>query len=228
MTHLIGHALCHGLYKMRRDIGRIRFGYFVNNKDIGMTTLVDVEGGQDLVPVTIFNGHEMSLLEYAKDLTAQVQSSKKKENVSHNKSTQSAVFLPSFILTPFLMLLSYLNLNCGIPLPCIGINKRSVGHYVLTNIGTLNMQQGFAPLCPPLRAMGFTCAGNIRKSPVVVDGKIEIADIMTSTQTGDHRFGDASIFIPLHKVYKGYIEDPENFKAENYAGKAHWSEAKDQ
>lgn len=28
LTHLLGHAAAHGLYKMRRDVGRISFGRF--------------------------------------------------------------------------------------------------------------------------------------------------------------------------------------------------------
>ncbi len=45
MTHLLGHGIAWGLYKMRADVGRLRWGSFVNSKRIGITTLVDVEGG---------------------------------------------------------------------------------------------------------------------------------------------------------------------------------------
>jgi pyruvate dehydrogenase E2 component (dihydrolipoamide acetyltransferase) len=57
LTHLMGHAIAYGLYVMRNDVGRIKFGYFAKSKEIGVTTLVDVEGGQDLVPVNIFDAH---------------------------------------------------------------------------------------------------------------------------------------------------------------------------
>lgn len=60
--------------------------------------------------------------------------------------------------------------------------------------------------------------------PVVINGKIEIQDIMNTTQTGDHRFGDATIFRPLHRLFKGYMEDPENFKHEDYPENVHWKE----
>ncbi len=53
----MGHAIAYGLYVMRNDVGRIKFGYFAKSKEIGVTTLVDVEGGQDLVPVNIFDAH---------------------------------------------------------------------------------------------------------------------------------------------------------------------------
>ena len=65
LTHITGYATGWGLYKMRRDVGRIRFGTFSQSKDIGTTVLVDVEGGKDLVPVTVWNVHKMTLKEYA-------------------------------------------------------------------------------------------------------------------------------------------------------------------
>lgn len=61
------------------------------------------------------------------------------------------------------------------------------------------MQCGYPPLCPPMHAMGFFCTGMIAKKPAVIDGEIKIADMMECVLTGDHRFGDASISIPMIK-----------------------------
>lgn len=66
LTHLMGHAIALGLYKMRKDVGRITFGYFKRSEEIGVTTLVDVEGGADLVPVTLWDAHKITVLDFAK------------------------------------------------------------------------------------------------------------------------------------------------------------------
>ena len=66
MTHFMAMAVCWGLYKMRRDVGRLRWGSFEAAKEYGLTVLVDVEGGKDLVPVTIWDGHKMTIFEIAK------------------------------------------------------------------------------------------------------------------------------------------------------------------
>jgi hypothetical protein len=42
-----------------------------------------------------------------------------------------------------------------------------------------------APLCPPMRAMGLTCAGAAIKKGVVVDGEIKIQDMINCTSTRD-------------------------------------------
>jgi hypothetical protein len=58
--------------------------------------------------------------------------------------------------------ISYMNVNLGLTLPCVGARPDSFGHYILTNIGSFGIQQGFAPLVPPMRVVGITCAGAIR------------------------------------------------------------------
>lgn len=98
LTHIIGHGIAWGLYKIRRDIGRITFGYFSHSKSIGVTILVDVEGGADLVPITLYDAHNMTLLEFAKKCNERVLLAKNKKDDSHNKSTASANFVPSFLL----------------------------------------------------------------------------------------------------------------------------------
>ena len=86
-----------GMYKMRRDIGRLPFGTFKASKKLGVTVLVDVEGGKDLIPVTIWDAHKMTIFDIAKFIGTRVQRAKSCKDERHNKSTQSANFVPSFI-----------------------------------------------------------------------------------------------------------------------------------
>ena len=41
ITHLMTIAIGYGISKVRRDIGRIRFGNFIKSEQIGVTVLVD-------------------------------------------------------------------------------------------------------------------------------------------------------------------------------------------
>ena len=65
---------------MRRDIGRIRWGFFKHQKKVGVTCLVEVEGGKDLVPVTLFNAHEMTLREFALKINEKIAIAKAKKD----------------------------------------------------------------------------------------------------------------------------------------------------
>jgi hypothetical protein len=80
MTHVAGFAIAIGLHKMRRDVGRIVWGFFKRSENIGVTILVDVEGGSDLVPITLFNAHEMTLIDFAKKVTEKVLLARNKKD----------------------------------------------------------------------------------------------------------------------------------------------------
>lgn len=223
MTHLMGFGLSQGLYKIRRDIGRMAFGSFKHSKKIGMTVLVDVEGGSDLVPITIFDGHEGTLLDFAKKCNERVMRAKNKQDKTHTQSTASANFLPSFLIQPLLHWVSYLNVTLNLPIP--GMAKKDThGHYILTNVGTLGMTQAFAPLCPPMHTLGLCCAGKIRKVPLMIDGKVEIQSVINTTNTGDHRYADAAVVLPLANVYKSYLTNPKDFDLTAFKENVHYKE----
>ena len=97
MTHVLTMAAGWGLYKMRRDVGRLPWGTFKASKKMGVTVLVDVEGGKDLVPVTIWDAHKMSIFEVATIITEKVGRAKKGNDKRHNESTKIAEYIPSFI-----------------------------------------------------------------------------------------------------------------------------------
>ena len=86
VTHIMAHGMAWGLYKMRRDIGKLPFGTFKHEKKLGVTSLCDVEGGKDLIPVTIFDGHKMDLLEYAGILASKTSRAKSNKDGEHAKS----------------------------------------------------------------------------------------------------------------------------------------------
>lgn len=214
-----------GLWKMRRDIGHLPFGVFKHEKKVGVTSLCDVEGGKDLIPVTIFDGHKMEILEYAAILASKTTRAKSNTDKDHTKATANFQIIPSFIAQPVLYCLTYLAMQCGFNCKPIGLRSDQFGHTVLTNVGPLGYKEAFAPLCPIGHTTSLICTGKIEKRPVVNDkGEIEVADMMTAVATGDHRYGDAAIFINFFKCVRGYLEDPENFDHTKYPETIHYSE----
>mmetsp|Transcript_37979 Transcript_37979/g.46353 ORF Transcript_37979/g.46353 Transcript_37979/m.46353 type:complete len:263 (-) Transcript_37979:253-1041(-) len=167
VTHVFTHATAWGAYKMRRDIGRLPFGTFKYSKKIGVTVLVDVEGGKDLVPITVWDGHKMSIIELAKEISGKVDRAKKGKDEAHKKATASANFMPSFIAEPIGFALTYLAANCGISIPAMGLRANNFGHIIITNVGGMGFSSAHAPLCPVVHSMGLLCCGTIEKRPIV-------------------------------------------------------------
>lgn len=100
------------------------------------------------------------------------------------------------------------------------------GHLVITNIGTIGLEAGFAPIPCPIGPMITICSGKIQKAPVVVDDQIVIRPMMKVVYTVDHRFGDAALGIKLLRIIQDYCEDPEAFNIEKYPENIPYSEMK--
>ena len=117
LGQITGYAAALGVYKMRRNVGHIRWGTFAHDKDLGVTVLVDVEGGKDLVPVTLWNIHKMSLKEYATAINDKIKKAKSGKDKVHKESTKMADFIPSFILEPVLFVCTYIAAVLQIQVP---------------------------------------------------------------------------------------------------------------
>ena len=214
---------------MRRDVGRLPFGTFKHSKKIGVTVLVDVEGGKDLIPVTLWDAHNMTIFEIATKCAERVGKAKKGKDERHNKSTALADYIPSFIAQPISFIATYIASTVGISIPPLNLRNDTFGHVVLSNVGTLGYNSAFAPLCPLVHQMSLICTGKIEKR-VIVETKdgvdtMKVASMMTAVGTGDHRYGDAAVFTPFFKVIRDYIEDPANFDHKDHKDVIHYTEA---
>ena len=150
MTHLLTHCSAWSLYKMRRDVGKLPYGQFKADKRYGVSVLVDVEGGKDLVPVTVWDGHKMTIPEIAKYIQERVDRARKGKDERHNKATKSANFVPTFLAGPLGTILTYMATVLKIPMTPFGLKSDSFGQLTITNVGTMGYTSAYAPLCPPL------------------------------------------------------------------------------
>lgn len=81
MTTLFSHAIAHSLNRIKDNVGRVNYSYFKPSKGrIGTTIMIDEEGTTETTTITVWNGHEMSLLEFCvkcKELVAEQKQKKK-------------------------------------------------------------------------------------------------------------------------------------------------------
>jgi len=105
--------------------------------------------------------------------------------------------MPSFLQQPMVLCATYICANLGIDMKFMGVKKEQFGHIMLTNIGPLNLKQGFAPLCPPVRALMLMCVGKIQMRPAVAEDGVTIIARKECSMviTGDHRYADAAGYL---------------------------------
>jgi pyruvate dehydrogenase E2 component (dihydrolipoamide acetyltransferase) len=80
------------------------------------------------------------------------------------------------------------------------------GSFSISNLGMFGVKQFTAIINPPQAAILAVGAGE--KRPVVKDGALAVATIMTCTLSVDHRVADGALGAEWMAVFKGIVEDP--------------------
>ncbi len=80
------------------------------------------------------------------------------------------------------------------------------GSFSISNLGMFGVKQFTAIINPPQSAILAVGAGE--KRPVVKDGALAVATVMTCTLSVDHRVADGALGAEWMAVFKGIVEDP--------------------
>ena len=80
------------------------------------------------------------------------------------------------------------------------------GTFAISNLGMFGIRDFTAVINPPHAAILAVGAGEQR--PIVRDGKIEAATVMTVTMSCDHRVIDGATGARFLQAFKGFIEEP--------------------
>jgi pyruvate dehydrogenase E2 component (dihydrolipoamide acetyltransferase) len=80
------------------------------------------------------------------------------------------------------------------------------GSFAVSNLGMFGIRDFTAVINPPQAAILAVGAGEPR--PIVKDGKVEVATIMTVTMSCDHRVIDGATGARFLQAFKTFIEEP--------------------
>ena len=80
------------------------------------------------------------------------------------------------------------------------------GGFSISNLGMFGIKEFSAIINPPQSAILAVGAGEQR--PVVKDGALSVATVMSCTMSCDHRVVDGALGAQWLAAFKGYIEDP--------------------
>ncbi|MDB2512997.1 pyruvate dehydrogenase complex dihydrolipoamide acetyltransferase [Alphaproteobacteria bacterium] len=80
------------------------------------------------------------------------------------------------------------------------------GSFTISNLGMFGVREFAAVINPPQGAILAVGAGEQR--PVVVDGALAVATVMTVTLSADHRAVDGAVAAQWLQSFKGFVENP--------------------
>lgn len=147
------------------------------------------------MPVTIWDAHDKSIREIAEFFFNEAGAAKSGKHKEYNKASAPFNFLPSSVLQHVLIFAGWFSGTLGLNLKPLSINADKMGHVVLSNIGQLKFQQGFAPLVPfmPLCFIQSLNTIELRACVDQATGELEVRECMNVVTINDSRFLDASV-----------------------------------
>ena len=202
------------LKKYPEVYGYIKFGIYDTKEGVDICCLVEVGGGKELANTTITDCEKKNFQEIQKEFEKNVKSLKSRKNKDQNLKMKIFKLIPTFITGPFTQIVSYLS-SIGIKIDAVRLKKFEFGSCVITSIGSLGIDDSYAPI-PPLTfaPLLLTLCKMYHVNKINEENKMEKRTYLRMNFTADYRFFNPKTASSLFKDIHLYGEDPEKFESE--------------
>jgi len=213
VTHLVAKAAGLALAKMPDANSLLRFGRIYQRAKISVFLQVAMEdpetGKPDLSGATLHAIDGMSLSEVldATENSVEKVRTGKDEQLERSRGLFSAA--PALAVAWLLKLISFLLYTLNLDLSGYGMPKDGFGSIMVTNIGSLGLDEAYAPLVPFSRVPIVVTVGRVMDTPVVDDGEVVPGKVMRVGATLDHRLVDGAHAKVLVQTLVAAFADPE-------------------
>ena len=214
ITHMVARVMGLALQEMPDANAILRFNKIWLRQNIGVffqVAMQDPETGEiDLSGVTIHEPQKKSLEEIHDEFTTHVKKVRqyKDENLEQTRSLIKR--LPYFMLQSFVSMLGLFAYTFNLDMRKFGVPKDAFGSAMVTNVGSLGLEEAYVPLVPYSRVPLLIAMGPVQETPVVDDGQLAVAKTMKIFATFDHRILDGSHAAVMSKVFRRCFDDPES------------------
>jgi len=208
ITHLVGKAAGMGL-KLTPDLnGRIVFGCYVPHQTVDVSFLVALPSGTDLAKFKVCNIDQKKSFEIANELGKGALALRQGKDNDFEKSKGFLKILPTWLIRPLLWATGYVTGALGIDVKFLGLEKFPFGAAIITSVGMLGIDEGFAPPTPFARVPVYVVVTRVKDRPVVYNGQVVIRPELDLMATIDHRFLDGFQGAILAKNIRQCLEEP--------------------
>ena len=212
ISHAMAKVVAAALEKMPDANAILRWKWIYLREDIGVFFQVAMEdektGEIDLSGATIHRANEKSLYQIVDEFEQKVSKVRQYEDPELEKSRSMMRRVPLFLIHLVLRLISFLSYTLNLNLKWAGVPKDPFGSVMVTNIGSLGLDQGWVPIVPYSRVPLLIAVGAVREVPVVRDGAVVTEKQISLNATFDHRVLDGSHAAVMSRVIKEWFDDP--------------------
>lgn len=213
ITHMMAKAAAAVFEGMPDANAILRFNRIYLRNDIAIFFQVAMKdehtGELDLSGATVHHAETKTLLEVVDDFQATVERvrSRRDKQLEGTRSTMSKV--PLMLMNSVLKTVAFLSYTLNLDLGFLGIPRDPFGSCMITNIGSLGLEEAYVPLVPYSRVPLILATGAVRKEFVVgEDDQPEVAQMMKIFATFDHRILDGAHASHMSKTMRKWFEDP--------------------
>ena len=216
ITIIIGRAIRQEVPELNTYVKR---GKIVQREQVDATVSVLLPGGQ-MGSVKVKNADQLTTAEISEEIGNNIKNSRKGDENDAMQSKSLLAKLPWPFRNWLFKIYQTITIHWGISLPMIGLDSNSFGSYMVSNIGTLGLDTGYASLLPSSNISFVFILGSIDKKPVVVNDEIVIRRVMLLSSTLDHRVVDGSHGGRLFRIIKQIAKNPELLDSKPDAAKS--------
>ena len=218
LNHLMAKAVAAVLSEHPDANAILRFNRIYLREQVKLFFQVALEdpdtGEVDLSGVTVEDPEEKTLGEVLDVFERRVKKVKKQEGDELAQSRGMFRWIPSLLLNFVLWISGFLAYTLNLDLSSVGVPRDAFGSVMITNIGSLGLEEAYVPLVPYSRVPLLIALGSVRAMPVVEDGEIVPGRMMRVSVTFDHRILDGAHAAAMAKTVRAWMEHPfEHFDA---------------
>ena len=210
ISHLMAKAVAMTLKEMPDANAVLRWNRVYLRKVIGVFFQVvmtdEGEGKADLSGATLYNVDQMSVLQICEEFQAKVDKVRARKDVALEKTRKSFLAIPYLLLNKVLSFMSFFSFELNLDLRWAGLPKDPFGSVMITSIGSLGLDEAFAPLVAYSRVPLLLAVGMIRDRAVVRGGQVAICPMFKISVTFDHRFVDGVYGAKMAKTMRQLLE----------------------
>lgn len=213
ITHLMAKAVAIVMRDMPDANAVLRMNRIYLREDIGVFFQVAMEDPVtkeiDLSGSTIFAAHEKSMGEIYDEFDAKVKKVKGGKDKELEGTRSSFKKIPFLLLNRFLDTLGFFAFTLNLDLRALGIPRDPFGSAMVTNIGSLGLEEAYVPLVPYSHVPLLIAVGAVQEEPVVEDGQVVPGKVIRLFATFDHRVLDGMHASKMSRTIKAIFDDPE-------------------
>jgi pyruvate dehydrogenase E2 component (dihydrolipoamide acetyltransferase) len=208
VTHAVGRAIALAFAEHPECNALVSLGRVRRRASVDVFFSVAIGDGKNLSGAKITGADARSAVDIARLLESDVTQIRGRGDSALQRSQQLLRHVPNAVLKPLMRATASAMFDFDLDLGWAGVPYDPFGTVIVTNVGVLGIEQGFAPLMPQGRTPALLTVGKIRDKVLAVNGEAAVRPTLTIGGTFDHRVVDGYHLGKISERLGELLHDP--------------------